>query len=205
MSVIVTSVLLNVAVMCAMPSASTCLRARFGRAPFFGVAIRSPVAYPQSLAMAATLRHTATRAALLLRRLLLPRDRTTRPLVRPRVRVRALAPHREPTTMPLSAVAADVHETLDVHGHLRPQRTLHLVLILDRAPQTVHLVVRQLVHATVRIHPRLRKDLLRGRKTDPVNVRQCDLDPLVARQIHASDSRHLSTPAAACAADSSCR
>ena len=42
MSVIVISVLLKVALMCAMPSASTCLRVRFVRAPFFGFAILIP-------------------------------------------------------------------------------------------------------------------------------------------------------------------
>src|ERR1041384_4301760 len=40
-SVIVTSVLLNVDLMCATPSASTCLRARLVRAPFLGLAIIS--------------------------------------------------------------------------------------------------------------------------------------------------------------------
>jgi hypothetical protein len=40
MSEIVMSVLLNVALMCATPSASTCFRERFARtAPFFGLAI----------------------------------------------------------------------------------------------------------------------------------------------------------------------
>src|SRR5688572_22498561 len=52
LSVIVTSVLLNVALMCATPSASTCLRARFVRGPpFFGFAIISSSlsSYRQSL------------------------------------------------------------------------------------------------------------------------------------------------------------
>src|SRR5437773_576008 len=50
-SVMVTSVLLNVALMCAMPSASTCLRARFTRAPFLGglaITFSSPSSYRQS-------------------------------------------------------------------------------------------------------------------------------------------------------------
>src|SRR5690606_21294247 len=159
-SVMVTSVLLNVALMCATPSASTCFRVRFGREPFFGFAIPAPClvrasvppAVPHTTALAWT-----TIPRLLLRRLLLPRNRPPRTLVRPRVRVRPLPPHRQPTAMPQTPVAADVHQPLDVHRDLGTKRALHLVLVLDDPTQPVHLVIRQLVHPTRRLRSEERR------------------------------------------------
>src|SRR5918911_4234774 len=80
MSVMVIVVLLNVALMCATPSAST---TRFA---FFPVAMA------------------------LLRDLLLAGDGAARPLLRPRVRVRALAAHRQAAAMADPPVRADVHQ-----------------------------------------------------------------------------------------------
>src|SRR5690606_34163912 len=117
---------------------------------------------PRTLGPRLGLRHASSSlAGLLLRRLLLAGDRATRPLVRPRVRMRPLPPHRQAPPVPQAPVAADVHQPLHVHRHLGPQRALDLVLVLDDAPQPVHLVVRELVHSPVGIHARLRKDLRR--------------------------------------------
>src|SRR5690606_28744033 len=118
-SVIVTCVLLNVALMCATPSASTLRRARFGRAPFLAFAIP-----PYSL--------SGIRATLLLRRLLLAGDRTTDTLVCPRVRMRALTTDRQTTAMPQTTIAPDIHQALHIHRDLGPERTLHLHRRLDR-------------------------------------------------------------------------
>src|ERR1700760_684236 len=41
-----------------------------------------------------------------------------------RIGARALAAHRQALAMPNTAIAAEIHQTLDVHGHLAPQVTL---------------------------------------------------------------------------------
>src|SRR5690606_15733291 len=221
-SVIVIRVLLNVALMWAMPSASTLLRLLFVRAPFFGFAMRRvPLCCPYLCSRYPAARrpirqsgrpslHPGRQAGagagrLLPRRLLLARDRAARTLVRARIRVRALTAHRKAAAVPQSAVTADVHQPLDVHRDFRAQRTLDLVPALDLAAQPVDLVVRQLVYATVRVHTGRGENLLRRRQADAIDVRESDLDPLVARQIHTRNTRHMTNTAAACAADSSCR
>src|ERR671920_1640879 len=87
-SVIVIVVLLNVALMWATPSAS------ITRLLFFAVAIR------------------------LLGHLLLAGDRAAWTLLGACVGVRPLTANRETAAMPDTAIGANVHQSLDVHGHL---------------------------------------------------------------------------------------
>jgi hypothetical protein len=95
--------------------------------------------------------------------------------------------------MPKAAVASDVHEPLDVHGALGAKRTFDLVVALDLATETVHVVVVEILGATIGIDPARREDLLRPCRTDSEDVRQSDLDALAAREIDASDTCHGST------------
>src|SRR5690606_1897156 len=116
-SVIVIRVLLNVALMWAMPSASTLLRLLFVRAPFFGFAMRRvPLCCPYLGSRYPAARRPIRQSGrpslrpgrqagagagrLLPRRLLLARDRAARTLVRARIRVRALTAHRQATAVP---------------------------------------------------------------------------------------------------------
>src|SRR5690606_10539909 len=115
--------------------------------------------------------------SLLLRCLLLTRDRTTYTLVRPRIRMRPLTTDRQTPAMTKATITADVHQPLHIHRDLGPQRTLDLHRRLDRTTQTVHLVIRQLMDTTVRIHTGLSQQTLRGRQPDPVYIRERDLDP----------------------------
>src|SRR5262245_52931589 len=71
----------------------------------------------------------------LLRRLLLAGDRLAWALPGTRVGVGALAAHRQSLAMAEAAVAADVHQHLDVLLHLAAQVALDLVLTLDHVAQ----------------------------------------------------------------------
>src|SRR5512143_1299348 len=172
MSVIVISVLLNVAVICAMPSASTTFFVRF-----------APVAF--ACAMPVRL--------LFQGRFLLACDRATRPLLGPRVRMRPLPAHRQPLAVPPTAVRADIHQPLDVHRGLGAQRALDLVVPLDDLPQPRDFSVAQVAHARVGAHPGLHQNLLRVAATDAEDVRQRVGDFLVARQVNSGDACHAST------------
>src|SRR6476659_1147620 len=97
-SVMVMSRLLNVAEIWAIPSVSTTFLERLRLAARVGAGV----------------------VILLLRHFLLAGDGAPGTLLGPGVGVSALAPHRQATTMTDSAVAPDIHQSLDVHRDLGP-------------------------------------------------------------------------------------
>src|SRR3954467_15550126 len=100
MSVMVISRLLNVAEMWAIPSESTTFLDRFGPGAFAG----------------------AGAVILLLRHFLLTGDSAPGTLLGPCVGVGPLTPNRQPAAVANAAIAADIHQTLDVHGDFGAQR-----------------------------------------------------------------------------------
>src|SRR5918997_6083071 len=149
---------------------------------------------------------------LLLARGLLLGDRgAARPLAGARVGVRALAAHGEAAAVAQAAVAADVHQTLDVHLDALAQVALDIALTLDDRADAPQLILVEIAHARVERDLRLAQDRRGARAPDAENVRQSDLDALVNRKIDANYTSHLIsprlpmiTPAAACASGS-CR
>src|SRR5262249_19688677 len=124
------------------------------------------------------------------RRHLLARDGLPRTLTRARVRVRALAAHREVLAVPQAAIAPEVDEALDVLRRLAAQIALDLEVRVDLAADAIHLVVGQIVGLATRVDLGASADAERRGATDPVDVRERDLHALVARQIDAGDSCH---------------
>src|SRR5689334_17864171 len=160
MSVIVTVVLLKVAAMCAIPSAS------MTRFDFLPVAIT------------------------LLGYLLLAGNRPAWTLLRTRVRVGALAAHGQSATMTDATIRADVHQSLDVHRHFGAQRAFDLVIALDHLTQAVHVGVGEIANAKRRIDACLLDDVACVATTNTVDVRQADLDLLLAGEIDARNTSH---------------
>src|SRR5262249_52268672 len=117
-------------------------------------------------------------------RSLLPRDETApRALAGAGVGVSTLAVDGETLAVPESAVAAEVHEALDVLLNLSAQIAFDLVASLDDVADRLHVGFRELVHLAVLGDVRLLADLLRGRTTDSVDVRKRERDGLAAREI----------------------
>ena len=85
----------------------------------------------------------------LARRLLLGDGRAARALTSARVCVRALAAHRQRAAMPQSAIAADVHQTLDVHLNALAQVAFDLALRFENRPDAAQLVLAQIFDASV--------------------------------------------------------
>src|SRR5690606_23643336 len=81
----------------------------------------------------------------LLRGFLLARDRSRRALAGARVGLGALAAHRQALAVAQAAVAAEVHQALDVHRHRAAQIALDHVVAIDRLADARHLVVGQFV------------------------------------------------------------
>src|SRR5918998_3808708 len=113
MSVIVMSRLLNVAEMWAIPSESTTFLERLG---------------PGALAGAGAV-------ILLLRHFLLAGNGAPGTLLGPCVGVCPLSPNRKSAPVPDAAIAADIHQPLDVHGDFSSERALHFDRALDHLPE----------------------------------------------------------------------
>ena len=165
MSVIVTSVLLNVAFTWAMPSASTT------RFVFFPVAI-------------------------LLGHLLLACDCATRTLLGACVGVCALAPDGETAPMSYPAIRANVHQAFDVHRNLGAQGTFDTMILFNRLAEFVDIRFGQVADAQIGTNYRLLQNGLRRGATYPENVRQPDLNALLARKVYSRYTRHISLVAA---------
>src|SRR5690606_5833151 len=125
-------------------------------------------------------------------------------LLRPGVGMSPLTAHREAATMANAAVAADVHQPLDVHRDFGAQRALGLDETLDHLTEAADLGVAQVTDPRRRRNAGLLEQPLAGRPTDAVDVGEPDLDALLARKVHSSNTRHIS-PAAACAWECACR
>ena len=75
-------------------------------------------------------------------------------------------------------------------GHLCPKGTLDLVVPLDLPTKLIHIVVGQIGGPSIRIHARLAENQLGTGRSDAVDVRQRDLDPLFLRKINTRDTCH---------------
>src|SRR5881296_4714840 len=128
------------------------------------------------------------------RRFLLHHHAAAGPLPRPRVRVRPLAAHRQTAPVADPAIAPDVHESFHVHRHLAAQVTLDLELALDDVADAAHLVLGPRLDLLAGIHVGSQQHPARRRASDPVDVRDRDLAPLLPRQVNSGHSRHRWSP-----------
>src|SRR5581483_91933 len=163
-SVIVTIVLLNEAWMCASPWCTTRFSPRF-----LNVFLRLPAGpsfFSGAPSGAGSVFAMAPLPVRPLDRLLL-RDRApARALPGARVRLRPLAADRQVAPVPQAAVAADLHQPLDVHRHLLAEVALDAALLLDHPADLPHVVLGQVLDADVRADAGLPQDLVRSHPPD---------------------------------------
>ncbi len=91
--------------------------------------------------------------------------------------------------MAQTAIAADVHQALDVQLNFRTQRPFELQVGNVRADGR-QFIVGEFVGALVPVNLALRQDSLRRRATDAEDVSKGDFDALFARNIYASKTSH---------------
>src|ERR1035437_9330893 len=99
--------------------------------------------------------------------------------------------------MPRTAIGADFNQSLDIQGNFAAKVALNLVTSIDDLAQPVDLLFGQVTDTSIRIDIGLSKDLLAGRKANPIDIGKGDLDPLFARNINTCNTCHCPTPAAA--------
>src|SRR5271169_1477604 len=134
----------------------------------------------------------------LCRRLLLLRDRSlARPLAGTSIRVCALAPDRQVAAVAESAIGADFDETLDVHRNFLAQIALDQSFGFDDRTDAVDFFFAQVLHLLHRVDLGLVAEATGARMTDAVDVRQRDVDMLLARKIDACNTCHVFLTSAA--------
>ena len=94
-----------------------------------------------------------------------------------------------------AAVAADLHQPLDVERNLLAEIAFDAALLLEHAADLAHVVLGQILDPDVRADAGRTENVARPFAADAVDIREPDLDPLGAREINACNTRHrLSLP-----------
>ena len=124
--------------------------------------------------------------------LLLLRDRAlARAFPRACVGASPLAARRQVAAVPEPAIAADLHQPLDVHRDFLAEVALDATHFFDHAADLPHVVLGEVLDADVGAHTRLAEDVAGPLAADAVDVGESNLDPLRARKIDACDTRHV--------------
>src|SRR5689334_20420475 len=122
--------------------------------------------------------------------LLLAGDRLGRTLARARIGVGALTAHRQAATMTQAAIAAEVHQTLDVDADFATQVALDEIVAVDHFADLQHFLVGELADATIQRDLHLLHDLASVLLADAMDVLKRDQHALVGRDIDAGDTGH---------------
>src|SRR5690606_33568009 len=166
--------LLNVALMCAWPTASTFTTLFFALSLRLSPAITNIRFYCIVLTLGCFLLICYRLAVI---------------LTGPRVVLGRLAPNRQSFSVAQAAIAADVHEALDAQLALRLEHTFDLVLLRNDSPNGIGFIVRPILHLFVPIQVGFRKDLLGRPSADAENVGKSDLTSLVIRNVDRKSTR----------------
>jgi len=94
--------------------------------------------------------------------------------------VGALAADGQALAVAQAAIAAEVHQALDVEAHFAAQVAFDLVTLLQRLADAVDLVFGEVLGPLGAVQLGGRADLLRGGLADAVEVLERDLDLLLA-------------------------
>src|SRR5262245_57299890 len=125
---------------------------------------------------------------------LLAGDGLGRSLAGPRVGVGALAANWQSLAVAQSAIAAEIHQPLDVELNFAPQIALDHVIAVDDLANLEHLGIGELRHTAFGRQINFAHDVLGHLRPDAMDVLQRDHHALVGRQIDARDTSHLASP-----------
>src|SRR6476661_5058610 len=124
-------------------------------------------------------------------RLLLAGNRALRTLAGARVGLGALTADREAHAVTATLVAADLDLAADVRLDLTPEVTLDLEVGFDLVAKLDQLLVTERVDPSVRVDAGGGQELLGAGTADAVDVGECDLDALVAREVNTNEACHV--------------
>lgn len=106
------------------------------------------------------------------------------------IRACTLSTHRQSLAMADTPVAADVHQSFDVHLCFAAKSSLNFVVRCDDAPDLRDLIISQIGDPLVKIDASLGENRFGCRSTDPVNIGEADLGTLFLWQIYTGNTSH---------------
>src|SRR5258705_8560097 len=121
---------------------------------------------------------------------LLTGNRLGRTLARTRVGVGTLTAHRQAATMTQAAIAAEVHQTLDVDADFTAKIALDQIVAVDDFADLQHFLVAELADPALGRDLDLLDDLGRVLLADAMDVLERDQHALVGWDIHAGNTGH---------------
>src|SRR6202000_3197322 len=125
--------------------------------------------------------------AMLLRHFLLAGDRLGGTFARARVRVGTLTANREVLAVTQAAIAAQVHQALDVHRDFAAQITFDEIVAVDHFADLDGFGFGEVMDTAVRRDADLLHNLACLGGTDSMDVAEADFDPLLGWDIDAGD------------------
>ncbi len=93
--------------------------------------------------------------------------------------------------MARSAITTDFLQTLDILLHLMAQLALDMVFLLHGLAQLIRYSLDQVLRTDIAIDTELIQNLLAGRPTDTVNIRQRNFNALIIGNVDTCDSYHI--------------
>src|SRR4029079_17984327 len=99
--------------------------------------------------------------------------------------------------MAQAAIAAQIHQPLDVHGDVAPQIAFDRIVAVDGLADLQHLRVGQLVDTALLRYACLGADILGELRPDAVDVLEGNDHALLRRDVYACDASHISLPGTA--------
>jgi hypothetical protein len=89
-----------------------------------------------------------------------------------------------------SPIATDIHQALDIQGHLLSQLPFNLIISLDHLLNPRHLILGKISNAHLRMNIALVQDLISSGFSDPVDTSKGNPSNLILRQVYTSNSNH---------------
>jgi hypothetical protein len=102
----------------------------------------------------------------------------------------ALTTHRQSAAMTQAAIAAEIHQTLDVHAGLATQVAFDHIVAVDHFTDLQYFLIAQLRDPAINRNLDFIQDVGRILLADAMDVLERDQDALVGRDIHAGDTGH---------------
>jgi hypothetical protein len=102
-----------------------------------------------------------------------------------------LAAHGETLAVAQAAVAAQIHQALDIHANFTAKVAFDDVIAVNRLADLQDFRVRQLIDAAISRNADPAADLLRKLGPDPMDVLKRNEDALLRRDIHTSYTSHV--------------
>ena len=93
--------------------------------------------------------------------------------------------------MTQAAVAADVHQALDVHGNFAAKIALYLEVVIDIVAQLTDFLLGQILDSGIGIDTGRFNDIVRNIPANAIDIRQGDLDSLFSGKVDTCDTCHL--------------